>query len=101
VDEQLLVATREDDGAVLVTVGGELDMSSAGQLAGCLEQLGGAVVVDLSEATFCDSSGLNSLFHAWRRLNGDGGSLVVRNPRPHLRRVFEIAGLDHLLERDG
>lgn len=88
VGEQLSLATREDSGTVLVTVAGELDVATVEQLDGCLDGLGGAVVVDLGGATFCDSSGLNTLFHAWRRIRDDGGSLVVRNPRPHLRRVF-------------
>jgi anti-sigma B factor antagonist len=56
------------------------------------------VVIDLTECEFIDSSALNVLVGARKRLDGDGVSvgLSIVTPRPTIRKVFEITGLDPL-----
>jgi stage II sporulation protein AA (anti-sigma F factor antagonist) len=53
--------------------------------------------VDLSRASFLDSSGLGALTNSMRRIERKGGRLVVINTDPQLRRVFELTGLQRVL----
>lgn len=87
------------DGGVVITLAGECDLYSqpllTAALRAALEAGERRLVVDLSEATFIDSSVLGALTEAWKRLHMTGGAdiAVVVNDR-RLRKVFEITGLD-------
>jgi anti-sigma B factor antagonist len=86
---------------VFVAVTGDLDLWSAPaleqRLGACLEQGQCWIVVDLSRASFLDSSGLGALTNSMRRIERKGGRLVVINTDPQLRRVFELTGLQRVL----
>jgi anti-sigma B factor antagonist len=89
-----------DGGTCVVSVAGELDMSTAPRfkqtLLGALGNAPASVIVDLTECEFIDSSALNIIIGARQRLDGDGVSvgLSIVTPNPTVRRVFEITGLD-------
>ena len=82
-------------------VRGDLDLSTSPQLGATLERAiadGNAVVVDLSEVTFVDSTGLNTLISAFKACETNGGALAISPNLPvQVSRVFEITGLDGLL----
>ena len=87
------------DGAVVVTVRGEVDMETAPVLWDAVEQAfsaGDRLVLDLSEMTFIDSSGLGVLIRA-HQLLGPHEALVIRSPNPQASRLFETAGVEALL----
>jgi anti-sigma B factor antagonist len=90
-----------DDGPVVVSLAGEMDIASAPELARALEALGGAnataVVIDLSALTFIDSSGISVLATAARDARARGGELVVAAPEGDVRRVFEIVRLAEIV----
>jgi anti-anti-sigma factor len=80
---------------------GELDIATAPELVELLARVrhhGHAVVLDLAEITFMDSTGLTTLMDAYRQAQRDGWSFAVRRPSPPVRRVFELAGVERLLE---
>jgi anti-sigma B factor antagonist len=81
----------------VVAVSGELDIATAPQLSTVVTLAMGSrpaeLWIDLSALTFIDSTGLNVLCGANDRF---AGALMVICP-PHVRRVFEIAGLAGLL----
>ena len=88
-------AVREADTLRLV---GELDLSTVPELRRALEpelDEGGRIVLDCSDLTFIDSSGAMALIDATRVL-GPRGRLVVMSPRPLVRRVVGVLGLDRL-----
>jgi anti-anti-sigma factor len=91
----LSVTSRDVGDCRIFTLSGELDASTSG---GLLEKLqgppGSSVVVDLSELTFMDSSGLGAIHVARRRAVKDGGTLVVCRPQPIVLRVLQLTGLD-------
>jgi anti-sigma B factor antagonist len=96
------VAVRQREGrTVVVALSGELDLGSAPQFRKCLAELAriGAIhlVIDLSELTFLDATGISLLVTDYKRSSKAGGRLVVRNARPRVMRVFEITGLVELL----
>jgi anti-sigma B factor antagonist len=91
-------ATLPDGGAV-IALAGECDLYSQPKLTDALRAALDAgerrLVVDLSAATFIDSSVLGALTEAWKRLHATGGAdIVVVVTDRRLRKIFEITGLD-------
>ena len=73
---------------------GEIDMSSAHELRSVLTEHGaGPLILDASNLTFMDSSGLKVLAEAAASRNGSG-SLVLRRPTNSVRRLLEIIAPD-------
>lgn len=95
----MLATEREGEQAILV-VRGELDAYSAPALEDHIARLltdgQREVVLDLSQTTFLDSSGLRAILTAHRRIGEQGGKLVLRHPSEPVLRLLEITGLtDH------
>lgn len=76
---------------------GELDLSSYEEASNALSPLfggSGDVVLDVSDLSFMDSTGIRLLIRLHRSI--DDGDLIVRSPQQHLTRLLEIAGLPDL-----
>jgi stage II sporulation protein AA (anti-sigma F factor antagonist) len=97
-----LLAVRIEDsenGASIVTLSGELDLSTIRRVeAALLEQIHQrrAVLVDLSGVSFIDSSGIGVLIRASRESHGTPMHLVI-GPGSHVERIFGIAGIGEAL----
>ncbi len=87
-------------------VRGELDLSTAAQLEEPLEEAiraaDAAVLIDLAECQFIDSTGIALIVRAWQRIdaaagNGGEGGLVLCCQNEQVRRVLEVTGLEHSL----
>jgi anti-sigma B factor antagonist len=86
-----------EDGTPGFRLVGELDLSSAPALTEAVGELevdnGDPVVLDLSELTFIDSSGIHAIF---TQALAREGKLVLANPSPEIVRTLEILGIaDH------
>ena len=80
---------------------GELDIATAPELVELLARLrrrGHAVVLDLAEVTFMDSTGLTTLMDARLQADRNGWSFAVRRPSAAVRRVIDLAGVGRLLD---
>jgi anti-sigma B factor antagonist len=89
---------RTDKELVLLTITGEHDLSTAPELRRRLEELlrdGMGVVVDLSRATFIDSSILGVVLDAKRRAAEAkvGYAVLHTNGAAPVHRVLEVTGL--------
>lgn len=86
----------------LVRVHGDLDAATSPtlhhRLAELLDDGADDLVIELDSVPFCDSSGLGVLVGAHRRLAHDGGHLSVSHPRPPVRHLLEISGLDRVFD---
>jgi anti-anti-sigma factor len=96
-------AAQLDDGVRVIVVRGELDLSTATDLEGPLEEAissqGDSVLIDLTDCEFIDSTGIALIVRAWQQLdraaNGDGsGRVVICSANDQVRRVLEITGLE-------
>jgi anti-sigma B factor antagonist len=91
------VERTSQDGVELVLVGGELDIATASRLISVLNSSVAeaikAVVVDLTDVGFMDSTGLALLINARRRLALRRKGFAVVCPPGPLRRVFEITDM--------
>ncbi len=92
-----LVDEAVDDTTHVVSLQGEIDASTAPRLGSCLFGLADegmrAVVVDLSEVTFMDSTGIGVLLNAMGHFSGRHGKLVLVCPTARVLRPFEVTGL--------
>jgi len=90
------------DGIFSVSVAGEVDLATAPELREALGDVvssgASGVLVDLSNATFIDSTTLGVLMGAVRRLRPAGGELVIACHDPNIRKIFEITLLDRVFE---
>ena len=88
----------------VVTVRGELDLATADRLWAELEPLltpQTVIVLDGTEITFLDSSGLRVLLQAGNRAGAGGAAFRLVAPQPAVQRVLELAGTgEHLQTRD-
>jgi anti-sigma B factor antagonist len=83
----------------VVALSGELDSATVVTLDAAIGLLRGSeedLVLDLTDLSFVDSTGLTRFVRLHRRLTQHGAGLVLRNPRPHLRRILALSGLDLL-----
>ena len=86
------------DGAVVLSLGGELDLYNAEEVRGALlEACAGepsVLVVDLEQVRFIDSTALGVLIEARSRM-ADRSSFRLAAPGLETRRALEVSGLDH------
>jgi anti-sigma B factor antagonist len=92
------IGRRElDQRTSVISVEGELDLSTAPQLkwmlVDSLEAGHSELVVDLSLTTFMDSTALGVLVGVDRSL-GIGGRLAIVCTRANLLKIFELSGMD-------
>ena len=86
-----------------VYLSGEIDHHSAAEMRffidGELERSTPSVLVfDFSEVEFMDSSGIGLVMGRLRVLSGWGGKAVIENPRPNIRKMLKLAGLEKLIK---
>jgi len=96
-DCRVTIELEASQGTTTIVVNGELDLATmpflAAQLALAARNRPCRLVFDLSGTHFMDC-GSARLIAATRRCLPDGGRPVIRRPRPGVRRVFELTGLD-------
>jgi anti-sigma B factor antagonist len=97
-DEGLEVYLERNGPMSVVRAVGEIDIASAEKLRDCLAEIPQgthAVIVDLSEVTFLDSTGLSVLVAGWKRFSDEDKPTELRLVvvRPVIERVLEVTGL--------
>ncbi|GAA0954954.1 STAS domain-containing protein [Actinocorallia libanotica] len=92
------LASRYEDGYLIVAVSGELDIATAPELRaylfGLLPTASAGLVLDLSGLSFCDSRGIGVL--VWARAAVDSALAVVA-PHRRIARLLQITGLSDVL----
>ena len=92
--------TAIDDATHVIELGGEVDLYTAPEfkerMVQVIEDGKKHVVVDLSKATFIDSTTLGVLLSGVKRLRPLGGELAVVCTDRNIRKIFEITLLDRV-----
>jgi anti-sigma B factor antagonist len=90
---------RLQDGTCVVSIEGELDLYTAAgfeqALWVALSDGAAAVIVDLTNCDFLDSTALDILVSVNKRLGSSAGISIVTADR-QIRKIFEITGLDRV-----
>ena len=94
-------SSADPDGAVRLVLAGEVDLTTAGALEGAVQNAErgnpAAIVLDMDQLSFIDSSGLRVLLLAARRGQRVRRRLVLVNVSRSIRRVLELTALDRTL----
>ena len=86
---------------VRIQLRGEFDASVKGSLAELLRpaETADTVILNLTETTYMDSTALGCLLNLHKQLRARGaGTVHIVGVRPHIRKLFNIAGLDKVFE---
>jgi anti-sigma B factor antagonist len=97
----LVISTEHPEPNVaVIELKGEVDLYTCPELKDELLRVIGdgaiLVVVDLTETTFIDSTGLGVLIRGVERLTTEDGRLAVVCIDPNMVKVFEVTGLDRV-----
>jgi len=93
----LELEVQQQGEAATLRMRGELDAFTAPELAdlcGSVYARGGReIVIDLTDTTFLDSSGLRALIGARQLFGSDGGTVRLEHPNEAVVRLLAITGL--------
>jgi anti-anti-sigma factor len=85
----------------VVVLAGEVDATNSDELYGVLDsvvtQQPRLLVVDMSELSFMDSTGLRMLLRSSRALDQQGGVLALAAPQISVARVLQLTRADQLI----
>lgn len=90
-----------EDKKVTALLSGEIDHHNAKQLRQDIdfavrENQPEELILDFSEVGFMDSSGIGLVMGRYKLMQESGGTLIVRNPPPHIKKVMRLSGIDRL-----
>jgi anti-anti-sigma factor len=102
---QLVADVHQPANWLVIRLRGELDVSTAQgafdvAVAALQARVDRRVDVDLSEVTFCDSTGVRMLLDLQQRASRHDGELCLIDASARVRRIFEILGYVDLLTND-
>jgi anti-sigma B factor antagonist len=101
-DPLLQVSVDHWNGVARVRLAGEFDLTSREYFERALSAAEShahtAVVLDLDNLVFMDSTGLSAILTALKRAEDMGRTLRVHGARDEIRRILAISGLHWLLE---
>lgn len=90
---------RRDDGAIEISIEGELDLSNAATLRDSMFRAfdadgATAIWLDFAGCTFIDSTGLRVIIEGARRAGESSRRLGIRNLTDQPLRLFELTSVD-------
>jgi stage II sporulation protein AA (anti-sigma F factor antagonist) len=96
----LACTLRPLDGAMCLSVAGDLDLAGVPSFLGYLNRAsdgGSNLIVDLSRLRYIDSSGINTLLAVQKTFARAGRRIVLAAVSPRMLRVLKIISLEQLL----
>ncbi|WP_170006305.1 anti-sigma factor antagonist [Bacillus fonticola] len=100
----IAIDVKEAEQHIHINVGGEIDAYTAPELKGILmpkaEQTGVHMIVDLSNVTYMDSTGLGVFVGVFKTVKAQKGELRLTGLSARLSRLFTITGLADIMNLD-
>jgi len=95
----LKIATTSHGGWHVMSVAGDLDLASSPILRDGVQRLGGsAIILDVSDVSFIDSSGLGAIVSSLGLIRERGGyARLVAPERSPVDRLIQLTGLGQLI----
>jgi anti-sigma B factor antagonist len=95
------IATTPGSDRYLITVTGEVDLATSPELdtaiIAAIDAAAASVVIDLSDVSFMDSSGLGVIVRALKRCRETENDLDLIITNERVLKVFGITGLDQVI----
>lgn len=86
----------------VIVLPAEIDVTNADQVGAellrAVDASAAMLVIDMTGAVFCDSSGIQILLRAHRRAVAAGTELRLATSSPAVRRVLELTGTDLVID---
>lgn len=93
---------RWSDQTAVVRLPAEIDLTIADALReallAVLNQGAHGLIADMTATTFCDSAGISALVRAARRAAASGATMRIAVTAPPVLRVFNLVGIDRLID---
>lgn len=91
-------ALRRRNRTLIIQMTGELDLVTANNFRETVdstmqEMMAKNLIIDLSKVNFIDSSGLGVILGRFRKINAQGGKLVLIGLTPNVKRILELSGI--------
>jgi anti-sigma B factor antagonist len=83
---------RKDDGRIALS--GRFDAAQVDKARALLDTFEESFVVDMTELDYISSAGLGILLATYKRLADSGHTLTLSHMKQHIRRIFNVSGLD-------
>ena len=85
-----------------VKVTGEFDMIIADEFRKSVDSfldshLARYLLIDLSEVTFIDSSGLGAILGRYKKIEQVKGKMVIAGPQLHVKKILEVSGINKVI----
>ncbi len=86
---------------VLAELSGDIDHCSAADLRKpidreLMQRLPLRLILDFSKVGFMDSSGIGLIIGRYKLMNDLGGSIVITDPAPGVKKIMELGGVGRL-----
>lgn len=89
------------DYSIISSAVDKLNLSNASELKSLILTINKAsisnIIIDLTETSYCDSSGLSALLSANRLCKNSNGKFVLTGLQPNVKKMIEIAQLHRVL----
>ena len=100
----LQITQRRQEGTLIAVYTGELDHHAARAAIEQTEDLlvlfpCEKLVLDLSELTFMDSSGIGMMIGRYKRMRSRGGTMGVMAGDARIERMMELSGLYQIVDK--
>ena len=100
--DQVTHTASDGTTVIVLTPTGRLDIRTAWQfrleLQQCISKVSPNIVINLSQVSFVDSSGLTALVAGMRDADKNKGSFRICEVHPESRLVFEVTMMDSVFE---
>ncbi len=106
-----MVSYKCSNDTVTVLLKGEIDHHNAVSLRKEIDEIyqkndPKSLILDFSEVTFMDSSGIGLVMGRYKNISSNGCKLIIKNPATSIKKVFSISGIKKIAkivegEKDG
>lgn len=96
------ITEKRDNDILIYSVKGDIDINSSPEVRKNLEkpinEKTMKIIINLTEVSYIDSSGLATLVEVLKRTRGYGGKIKLSNLAAKVKSLFEITKLEKLFE---
>lgn len=83
-------------GNQVVSLSGRFDAAQAQKAIDAFKSITESCTIDMTELDYISSAGLGIILETYKRLDDNGQALTIKNMNRHIRRIFEVSGLNKL-----
>lgn len=94
---------RESNGITIVSVEGQIRISTQGEFNDCLDKLfqnygTRVVVLDMQNVSYMNSAGIGIIIDTFKNFRDNGGKMALSGLTPDIAKLFEVTKLNRFIE---